>query len=428
MNLIDPEELPYPFCPGCSHELIFKSLAAAFEKSGLDARRVVVVSDIGCHGIADRMLRTHTFHGLHGRSLTYAAGIKLANPSLKVVVLIGDGGCGIGGAHLVNAARRNAGICAVVFNNFNFGMTGGQHSVTTPCGGRTATTPKGNAERGLDLCRLADACGANFVARTTAFDPALVDVLADGIAHDGFAFLDIWGLCTAYYMKRNDLRKAELVDTAKNMPGYGVLRRESQPEWAASQPKGSAPEPRLDANEIPVLFRAELKEPLRVVLAGSAGMKVRTAASLLASAAILSGLRAAQKDTFPVTVTKGFSLSELIVSPEPIEDLEIVLPDCLVISSEDGLDKTKALVPLARRVVAKRGLDVTRDDATLVDLPGVRPAELTLAMTAPLLRDAIPAEAMRESVLRFGHVEERERLLAAVGNPAAAEGVTRRTT
>ena len=70
--------------------------------------------------------------GLHGRSVTYATGIKLANPDLKVIVLMGDGGCGIGGHHLINAARRNIGVTVVVFNNFNYGMTGGEHSVTTP--------------------------------------------------------------------------------------------------------------------------------------------------------------------------------------------------------------------------------------------------------------------------------------------------------
>ena len=113
---------------------------------------VVIVTDIGCSGLADKYFRTNAFHGLHGRSVTYATGIKLANPELKVIVLMGDGGCGIGGHHLINAARRNIGVTVVVFNNFNYGMTGGEHSVTTPEGGVTSSTPFGQLEHPMDIC------------------------------------------------------------------------------------------------------------------------------------------------------------------------------------------------------------------------------------------------------------------------------------
>ena len=102
---------------------------------------MVIVSDIGCAGLSDQYFSTSAFHGLHGRSITYATGIKLARPELTVIVIMGDGGTGIGGAHLINAARRNVGITVLVFNNLNFGMTGGQHSTTTPEGAITATTP-----------------------------------------------------------------------------------------------------------------------------------------------------------------------------------------------------------------------------------------------------------------------------------------------
>ena len=148
--MIQPNTLPvpttyrnerdYPFCPGCGHGLILNQLNAALVKLGLDPTRVVIVTDIGCQGLGDQYFATHAFHGLHGRSIAYATGIKLADPDLKVIVIMGDGGTGIGGAHLLNAARRNIGLTVLVFNNFNFGMTGGEHSVTTPPGGVTATT------------------------------------------------------------------------------------------------------------------------------------------------------------------------------------------------------------------------------------------------------------------------------------------------
>ena len=99
---------------------------------GLKESQIVMVSDIGCSGLFDTFFNTHALHGLHGSALTYAAGLKLARPNLHVVVTMGDGGLGIGGAHLLSACRRNLDITLLVLNNFNFGMTGGQFSATTP--------------------------------------------------------------------------------------------------------------------------------------------------------------------------------------------------------------------------------------------------------------------------------------------------------
>ncbi|MFZ0493133.1 MAG: thiamine pyrophosphate-dependent enzyme, partial [Acidimicrobiia bacterium] len=116
----------YPFCPGCGHGSILDALDEALVKQQIDPAQLVIVSDIGCSGLSDQYFGTSAFHGLHGRSLTYATGIKLVRPDLHVVVIMGDGGTGIGGAHLLNAARRNIGLTLLVFNNLNYGMTGGQ--------------------------------------------------------------------------------------------------------------------------------------------------------------------------------------------------------------------------------------------------------------------------------------------------------------
>ena len=142
---------PLPFCPGCGHTILIKALDSALVKLQLDPKKVVVVTDIGCIGLSDRYFTTNAFHGLHGRSITYGCGLKLANPDLTVIVLQGDGGCGIGGTHLLNVARRNIGITLIIGNNFNYGMTGGQHSVTTPTDGITSTTPWGNVEGPMNL-------------------------------------------------------------------------------------------------------------------------------------------------------------------------------------------------------------------------------------------------------------------------------------
>ena len=93
---------PPVFCPGCSHERIVHSLDKALERMGLNGNQVVIVSDIGCSGLFDTFFNTHAFHGLHGRALTYAMGLKMARPDLKVIVTMGDGGLGIGGAHVLS--------------------------------------------------------------------------------------------------------------------------------------------------------------------------------------------------------------------------------------------------------------------------------------------------------------------------------------
>src|SRR5574338_1417669 len=221
-------ELPYPFCPGCGHRTVLDRLDQALVRLGRDPRQVVIVSDIGCSGLSDQYFTTNAFHGLHGRSVTYASGIKLADPSLEVVVIMGDGGTGIGGTHLLNAARRNIGLTVVVMNNLNFGMTGGQHSTTTPPGAVTATTPGGNLEQPLDICATVAVNGAAFAHRATQWDDDLADRLVEAIETPGFALLDVWELCTAYFVKGNRLSRSgmrALMEERALRPGT-VVRRE----------------------------------------------------------------------------------------------------------------------------------------------------------------------------------------------------------
>ena len=136
-SLLNPDRPPV-FCPGCSHDRSVHTLDRTLKEMGFKGSDVVIVSDIGCSGLFDTFFKTHAFHGLHGRALTYAAGIKLAQPHLKVIVTMGDGGLGIGGAHFLAACRRNLDLSLLVLNNFNFGMTGGQfflhHTRTGICG------------------------------------------------------------------------------------------------------------------------------------------------------------------------------------------------------------------------------------------------------------------------------------------------------
>ncbi len=333
-------EREYPFCPGCGHGMILNSLDQALVKLQLDPRQMVLVTDIGCQGLADQFFAVNAFHGLHGRSIAYATGIKLANPDLKVIVLVGDGGTGIGGAHLLNAARRNVGLAVLVFNNFNFGMTGGEHSVTTPAGAITATTRSGNLERPLDLCATVAANGANFVWRGTAFDKQLPDIIADAIQAEAFALLDVWELCTAYYVPNNEFSRKALTAMRETLGmGAGLLHCDSRPEYARALRAADAAQagkPALQPATLPACFDSSLDREFRLVIAGSAGGKVRSTARMMGEAALLAGLWAAQQDDYPVTVQSGHSISELILSPREILYTGVTRPDALLLVSEDG--------------------------------------------------------------------------------------------
>ena len=335
------ERAKYPFCPGCGHTFVLDHLNAALVKLQLDARKTVIVTDIGCVGMSDQYFDVNAFHGLHGRAITYATGIKLANPDLNVIVLMGDGGLGIGGAHLLSAARRNIGITVLVFNNLNFGMTGGEHSVTTPHGGITATTRGGNLERPLDVCATVAVNGASYVYRGTAFDKELPDCIAEAIQTPGFALLDIWELCTAYYVPNNKFSKNELLNTMQTLGlPSGVLQRTDSPELSRAyreQNAGAFGKMPLPPEPIEKKYDSALAATTRIVLAGAAGGKVKSTASALALGAMYSGLWATQRDDYPTTVMSGYSVSEVILSRDEILYMGISKPDILAVITPEGL-------------------------------------------------------------------------------------------
>jgi 2-oxoglutarate/2-oxoacid ferredoxin oxidoreductase subunit beta len=431
-------EKDYPFCPGCGHGLILNQLNAALLKLGLDPRRVVIVTDIGCQGLGDQYFTTHAFHGLHGRSVAYASGIKLADPDLKVIVIMGDGGTGIGGAHLLNAARRNIGLTVLVFNNFNFGMTGGEHSVTTPPGGVTATTRTGNVERPLDVCATVAVNGAGYVWRGTAFDKDLAEIIAEAVRSESFALLDIWELCTAYYVPNNEFsrKSLEATRTALGMAA-GALHRETRPEYAQTlrgaeacfARSGGAGEKPLRPRLLPALFSSTLNREFRFVIAGSAGGKVRSTARMIGEAAILSGLWAAQQDDYPVTVQTGHSISELIVSPREILFTGVTRPDALVLVTEDG---RKMAGRYLQALTAESWLFVTPEFAGLetparkvvfnFERAGIKGGKknLGLLMAAAALRvlNMFPIAACEEAIRRSSHSPIREESLEALAQSA----------
>ncbi|HET7567411.1 MAG TPA: thiamine pyrophosphate-dependent enzyme [Gaiellaceae bacterium] len=398
-----------PWCKGCGHPLVLRALDRAL--AGIDPAELVVVTDIGCVGLADAQLATpHTIHTTHGRSTAFATGISLADAvlgagRLKTVVLIGDGGATIGINHLVNAALLNPDVTVVVHDNFLFGMTGGQNSAFTPEGFVTATTPGGAFVPPLDLARVLLAARAPFVARTAGGDRELPELLARAVAHPGFAVVEVLELCTAYATRWNELTGARLRGLAEEA-GYelGVLRDEPRPTFAEAY-RAHAPAPAGDdAPAAAARLAHELEEPVRLVLAGTAGERVQSAATALARAALACGLQATQKNDNPVTQGTGFSLSELILSPEPIGYTGIERPDAVLVVSAEGARELAATGLLARVdggtfVLADESVELPPLEAAVERLPlrdtaGPKGAALA-AVEAWLERDGrIPAGAL----------------------------------
>ncbi len=334
---------PPVFCPGCSHERITHTLDDTFQKMDLAGEQIVMVSDIGCSGLFDTFFNTHAMHGLHGRALTYAAGLKLARPELKVVVTMGDGGQGIGGAHLLAACRRNLDITLLILNNFNFGMTGGQFSATTPSDARVGSAFLNQLERPLDICQVARSAGAAYVTRCSSYRKDLAVEIQRAIEFEGFAVLDIWGICPGRYTKKNRLTPKAIDEAlAKMEPIEGIMTENSRQEYGRHyrQLTGSLA-PAAEPPAIEARFQPLDSRRREVILLGSAGQRIITAGEILCLAGLTAGLNVTQKNEYNITVLRGPSISELILSPEGIDYTGIEAPDVVLALDQEGVDRRR---------------------------------------------------------------------------------------
>jgi 2-oxoglutarate ferredoxin oxidoreductase subunit beta len=201
------ERMPHIWCPGCGIGTTVNCFAHALETSGLDLKKVSIVSGIGCTGRVAGYMKLDSFHTTHGRALPFATGLKLANPELKVIVYSGDGDLtAIGGNHFIHAARRNVDMTVILINNFIYGMTGGQVAPTTPIGATASTAPHGNFEEPFNLPYLAESCGAVYVARWTAYHVRhTTKAIKEALLKRGFSFVEILAPCPTLYSRRNKL-------------------------------------------------------------------------------------------------------------------------------------------------------------------------------------------------------------------------------
>ncbi len=201
------ERIPHVWCPTCGIGTVLQCYVAALKRAKMDLDKVSVVSGIGCTGRAAGYLRVDGFHTTHGRAIPFATGLKLARPELHVTVFSGDGDLsGIGGNHLIHAARRNMDLLVVLVNNFIYGMTGGQNAPTTPLTARSSTMPFGNFETPFNLPHLAASCGATYVARWTCLHiRRLTWTLEEALGRKGFRFVEVIAPCPTLYSRLNKL-------------------------------------------------------------------------------------------------------------------------------------------------------------------------------------------------------------------------------
>jgi len=194
------KKFPHIWCAGCGIGIFMQALIRVIDRMGYSKDDIVLISGIGCSGRLPVYVDFSTLHTTHGRALTFATGIKLANPRLKVITIMGDGDAvAIGGNHLIHAARRNIEIVSLIINNQVYAMTGGQCSPTTPYGQQTTSSPYGNLEPDFDICRLVEAAGAAFVARATVYHTRLLDqLLGKALKKKGFAMVEVFSQCVTY--------------------------------------------------------------------------------------------------------------------------------------------------------------------------------------------------------------------------------------
>lgn len=218
------KKFPLVFCPGCGHGIVLGSLVRGVHALGLSKDEVVVVAGIGCSGRIAAYVDFNTVHATHGRALTIATGIKMANPGLTVIAVMGDGDAfSIGGNHLIHAARRNIGVTALVLNNFIYGMTGGQCSSTTPEGAYSHTSPMGQLEAAFDIVELTKAAGASGVARGTVFHVKALDgLITAALTQPGFNLVEALTPCFTQYGRGNGFKSA--VDMFKWLKEKAVPR------------------------------------------------------------------------------------------------------------------------------------------------------------------------------------------------------------
>ncbi|MFP4589114.1 MAG: thiamine pyrophosphate-dependent enzyme [Candidatus Acetothermia bacterium] len=401
---------PLPYCPGCGHHHIASATASALDDLNYDPLEAVLVTDIGCVGLADKYFPCHTIHGLHGRSAALAHGVRLGleEDHGQVIVFVGDGGATIGLQHLMEAARLNVNLTVLLHNNMLYGMTGGQSSGLTPCGYRTTTEPEGSISQSYNLPKMVHETGASHSARILETEDVTEEVKR-GVATEGFSLIEIVETCYSYGKKYNT---ANLEDLLREM-GRETGRWLNEDSSAYREKPGDKSGPLLDQlPETKKTYNHSLSEQFSLIAAGSAGEGVQTACTVLAGGAMQAGLEVSKRGEYPVTVGSGFSICEVLLSPTKVLFTGISEPDVMIVTSEEGLDKrSKTLQNLeSGNVYLDDSLSAPSTDAELHtkgfrEAAGPKGAALSAISYWIDQSGLIPPEALMEAAEKSKHSE-----------------------
>lgn len=200
-RFLRPEKLPHFFCSGCGCGQVLNYFTQALNALDMTPEEMVTIGGVGCTARIPVYLKSDTLHGVHGRTLAWATGIKMHKPEIPIVIFAGDGDlASIGGNHFIHAARRNLDVTVIMVNNLNFAMTGGQVAPTTPENANTMTTPYGSAEPRFDVCNLAIAAGATHVERWTTSRPIQCEkAIERALKHKGFSLIEVVSQCPTHF-------------------------------------------------------------------------------------------------------------------------------------------------------------------------------------------------------------------------------------
>jgi len=191
------------WCPGCGNWGIGMGIKMALSELGKAPSSVMVSFGIGCSGNMNDFLNAYAMHGLHGRAIATAIGMKLANHLMPVLAVVGDGDCyGEGGNHFLHACRGNHDVKVIIHDNNVYGLTTGQVSPMAEKGQKSKSTPQGTIETPIDPLALAITQGASFVAQTFAGDTKhMVETIKKAVQHTGFAVVNVLQPCVTFNKK-----------------------------------------------------------------------------------------------------------------------------------------------------------------------------------------------------------------------------------
>jgi len=216
------------WCPGCGDFSVQAAIQRAAANVGIEPHELAVVAGIGCSGRIAGYINSYGFHGIHGRALPIAQGLKMANRDLNVIASGGDGdGFAIGMAHTVHAIRRNIDVTYVVMDNQIYGLTKGQTSPRSAQGFITKSTPGGAIEPSLKPLEVALSAGATFVAQGFSTDiKELTALIEAGIQHKGFSFINVFSPCVTYNKINTYEWFKEHLTKLADIEGYDSQNRE----------------------------------------------------------------------------------------------------------------------------------------------------------------------------------------------------------